>query len=147
MCGRRRATRCSALTRNDDFSRKRHQFPPLRPDAAAHTKRLWQPSAYIALTVLGVDRRERTGLTQRFGVAGSARGVLDLPPRSGSCPDSVSLSSGLAVQYLRLASVLIAFSGHHVTSVGVPVDETRLERASVMLIREPDRGGGLPTGD
>jgi len=62
-------------------------------------------------------------------------------------PDSVSLASGLAVQYLRLASVLIAFSGHHVTSIGVRVDETRLERASVMLLRESHRGGVLPTGD
>ena len=56
MCGRRRATWCSALTGDNGFSCKRHQFPRLRPDAAAHSKRLWQFSAYIALTVSDADR-------------------------------------------------------------------------------------------
>ncbi len=44
--------RLGALTRNNRFSCKRHRSPRLRPDAAAHGKRLWQSSAYMALTVL-----------------------------------------------------------------------------------------------
>ena len=51
MCGRLRATWCSALTGNNGFSCKRHQFPRLRPAAAAHSTGLWQLNAYIALTV------------------------------------------------------------------------------------------------
>ena len=43
------------LTSNGDHSCKRHRFPRLRPDPVAHSKRLWQPSAYIALTVF-MDR-------------------------------------------------------------------------------------------
>ena len=50
-------TWCSGLTRNDDFTCKRHHSPQVRPDAAAHSKRLWQPSAYIALTVLTASDR------------------------------------------------------------------------------------------
>ena len=54
--GRLRATGCSALTRNDGFSCKRHHFPRLGPHAAAHSKRLWQTSAYIALTLFAGTR-------------------------------------------------------------------------------------------
>ncbi len=57
FAGRLRATGCCGLTRNDDFSCKRHHSPRLRPDAAAHSKRLWQLSAYIALTVFVVSVR------------------------------------------------------------------------------------------
>ena len=46
----------SCLTRNEYFSCKRHQSQRLRSDdAATHSKRLWQSSAYIALTVFVVD--------------------------------------------------------------------------------------------
>lgn len=40
-----------ALTRNNDFSCKRHHFPPARADPVAHSNVLWRSSANIALTV------------------------------------------------------------------------------------------------
>ena len=47
----RRLTGCSALTRSNHFSCKRHS-PQSGSDPVAHSKRLLQSSAYIALTVL-----------------------------------------------------------------------------------------------
>src|ERR1017187_9021885 len=49
---RLRVAWCSALTRNNDLSCKRHQFPSVGPDHAAQTKRLWQANACMAPTVL-----------------------------------------------------------------------------------------------
>ena len=49
----------------------------------------------VRWTCTGVDRRERIGRTQRFGVAGSARGMLDLPPAYWHLPDSVSFHLAL----------------------------------------------------
>jgi hypothetical protein len=54
---------------------------------------------------LGVDRRERIGRTQRFGVAGSARGMLDLPPAYWHLPDSVSFHLALLCNTFALLAI------------------------------------------
>jgi hypothetical protein len=70
-----RPTWCSALTRNNHYSCKRHQFPRLGPDPAAHSTGLWQLNAYIALTVLAAGEHVESG---RY-----------LTPRVQAMPDGV----------------------------------------------------------
>jgi hypothetical protein len=109
---RQRVAECSALSRNSVLSCKRHQFPPVAPDPAAHSKRLWQSSAYIALTVLTVTS---VLLTRGWAQVRAMYGRVGVPQFDGQepCDNSTDLKdrkldSGLR----RLRRRMTLRSGH-----------------------------------